>query len=76
MDDLSREENFFVHALDKKERLTKNFYSGWNHHAGDLLCYSPAFPYKGEGCDFYALYYESFLRDTRILDRSSANSRI
>jgi hypothetical protein len=27
-----------------------------------MICYSPKFPYKGEGTDFYALYYEHFMR--------------
>ena len=54
--------NVFVHAIDHKERIDKNFYHGWNHTHGDMLNYSPKFPYKGEGTDFYSLYYEHFLR--------------
>lgn len=56
------ENQVFVHAIDHKERLNRNYYHGWNHPNGDMLCYSPAHPYKGEGTDFYALYYEHFLR--------------
>lgn len=56
------ENNVFVHAIDHKERLSRNYYHGWNHTNGDMICYSPKFPYKGEGTDFYALYYEHFLR--------------
>jgi hypothetical protein len=56
------ENNTFVHAIDHKERLSRNYYHGWNHNNGDMICYSPKFPYKGEGTDFYALYYEHFLR--------------
>ena len=54
--------NVFVHAIDHKERNVRNYYHGWFHPQGDMLCYSPKFPYKGEGCDFYALYYEHFNR--------------
>ena len=48
--------------LDNKERADRNYYHGWNNANGNLICYSPKFPYKGEGTDFYALYYESFMR--------------
>jgi hypothetical protein len=51
------ENSVFVHEIDYKERLQRNYYHGWNHPNGDMLCYSPKFPYKGEGCDFYPLYY-------------------
>ena len=54
--------NVFIHTVDHKERVDDNYYHGWNHTNGDMICYSPAFPYKGEGSDFYALYYEHFLR--------------
>jgi hypothetical protein len=60
------EENVFVHAIDSKERVSRNYYHGWNHPNGDMICYSPKFPYKGEGNDFYALYYESFLRQDKL----------
>lgn len=56
------ENQTWVHAVDTKERLDRNYYHGWNHTNGDMICYHPAFPYKGEGTDFYALYYEHFLR--------------
>ena len=48
--------------LDTKERTDRNYYHGWNNSSGNLICYAPKFPYKGEGTDFYALYYESFMR--------------
>lgn len=70
------EENVFVHAVDTKERVSRNYYHGWNHPNGDMICYSPKFPYKGEGNDFYALYYESFLRQDKIQGRAAANARI
>jgi hypothetical protein len=59
---LPEEENCYVHIFDDKYRCSKNYYHGWNHRNGDMLCYSPKAPYKGEGSDFWALYYESFLR--------------
>lgn len=62
MENLPEEENFFVHKVDTDKRLEKNFQAGWNHNFGDMICYSPKAPYKGEGSDFYALYFESFLR--------------
>lgn len=70
------EENVFVHMLDSKERVDRNYYHGWNHNNGDLICYSPKAPYKGEGSDFYALYYESFLRQDKLQGRSAANARV
>ena len=54
--------NTFVHSLDNKDQVMKNFYNGYFARGGDMINYSPAFPYKGEGTDFYSLYYESFLR--------------
>jgi len=62
LQELPEEENCFVHIFDSKYRCSKNYYHGWNHRNGDMLCYSPKAPYKGEGTDFWALYYESFLR--------------
>jgi hypothetical protein len=62
MEQTPEDENVFVHMLDNKERCSRNYYHGWNHTNGDMICYSPKAPYKGEGTDFWALYYESFLR--------------
>lgn len=73
---LPEEENVFVHKLDNQKRVDRNYYHGWNHSAGDMICYSPLGPYKGEGNDFYALYYESFLRQDKLQGRASANARI
>ncbi len=70
------EDNVFVHAIDHKERLHRNYYHGWSHTNSDMICYSPKFPYKGEGCDFYALYYEHFLRQDKLQGRSAKNARI
>ena len=41
-----------------------------------MICYSPAGPYKGEGTDFYALYYESFMRQDKLHGISTANARV
>lgn len=69
-------ENVFVHMIDNKERVLRNYHHGWSHTAGDMICYSPKAPYKGEGSDFYALYYESFMRQDRLQGRSAANAKI
>ena len=65
-----------MHQLDSKERLARNFYNGWNHAGGDYINYSPAVPYKGEGTDFYSLYYESILRQDKLLQGAAAGARI
>jgi hypothetical protein len=70
------EDGVFVHMLDNKERTSRNYYHGWNHTNGDMICYSPAGPYKGEGNDFHALYYESFMRQDKLQGRSAAGSKI
>lgn len=69
-------ENVFTHVLDHKSRVSRNFLNGWNNTHGDLICYSPKFPYKGEGTDFYALYYEHFMRQDKLHGRATANARI
>ena len=38
--------------------------------------YSPKFPYKGEGSDFYALYYEHMMRQDKLLQLASENAKI
>ena len=74
--ELTPQSNVFVHAIDNKERIDRNYYHGWNHTNGDMICYSPKFPYKGEGSDFYALYYEHFLRQDILQGRAAKNARI
>ena len=69
-------ENVYTHVLENKVKVQRNYYHGWNHPCGDMICYSPKAPYKGEGSDFYALYYESFLRQDRHHGRANANARI
>jgi len=70
------EENVFIHSLDHLKRISQNYYHGWRHKFGDFICYSPKFPYKGEGTDFYALYYENFLRHDKLINLSSQGARI
>lgn len=64
--DHTAQNNVFAHAIDTKERVQRNYYHGWMHTNGDMICYAPKFPYKGEGTDFYALYYEHFLRQDQM----------
>ena len=66
----------FVHQLDDKERVARNFYNGFMHRGGDLINYSPACPYKGEGTDFYALYYESIMRQDQMIGGAAAGSKV
>ncbi len=74
--DARGENNIFVHAIDEKTRLERNYYHGWNHQNGDMICYSPKAPYKGEGSDFYALYYEHLVRQDNLQGRAANNARI
>lgn len=70
------ENRVFVHQIDTKEKVDRNYYHGWNHTNGDMLTYSPKFPYKGEGCDVYDLYYEHFLRQDILQGRAAKNAKI
>jgi len=70
-------ENFtFGHVYDNERRQERNYWSGTYTKTGDFLCYSPKTPYKGEGTDFYALYYEHFLRQDRLQGCAPAGSRM
>ena len=62
LDQGHEDNNVFVHQLDNKYRLDRNYYNGWMQRGGDYINYSPACPYKGEGTDFYSIYYESIIR--------------
>jgi hypothetical protein len=75
-DSAPESEGVFVHMLDHKKRFMQNYWHGWMHRAGDLICYSPKFPYKGEGTDFYALYYESLMRMDKLLGTASSGARV
>ena len=76
MDEGPESNNTFVHNLDSKDRVVRNFYNGFDAKGKDLICYSPAYPYKGEGTDFYALYYESYLRQDKMLGLAPEGSRV
>ena len=75
-DEGHEDNNTFAHCLDSTDRAKRNFYNGYYSRGGDLINYSPALPYKGEGTDFYSLYYESFLRQDKMLDLVPAGSRV
>lgn len=68
--------NVFVHQLDDKARVQRNFYNGFMHQGGDYINYSPACPYKGEGTDFYALYYESIMRTDKLVGGAAAGAKM
>jgi hypothetical protein len=68
-------ENVFVHCLDTKERVDRNFNHGYHHPHGDMIYYMPKTPCKGEA-NFWALFYESWLRQDRMFGRASDNARI
>lgn len=75
-DTAKESEAVFIHTLDTKNRFFQNFWHGWMHRAGDLICYSPKTPYKGEGTDFYALYYESVMRQDKLQEVTSKGARV
>jgi len=67
----------FSHMLDTKDRvLNKNYYHGCNHTHGDMICYDPKFPFKGEGSSFYALYYEAMSRDAKTVGNCALGARV
>lgn len=68
--------NVFAHIPDKVERLNRNYYHGWQTYGYDLVVYNPGRPYKDEGSNFYALYYEMILRYDKMHGRSSDKARI
>lgn len=76
MANLHESENVYLHMLDDKTRVFRNYYHGWLHTNGDMICYSPKFPYKGEGNDFFPLYYEHFMRQDKMIGRAAAGTRI
>ena len=76
MDEGHEDNNTHIHCLDSIDRVTRNFNNGFFARGGDIVNYSPAFPYKGEGTDFYSLYYESFLRQDKMLDLVPQGSRV
>lgn len=65
----------FKHALSAAG-VARNYYHGWDHNKGDMICYSPKAPHTLEGADFWALYYEFFLRQNKQLGRAAQGARI
>jgi len=75
MENTHEMENVYSHVLDTKERVDRNFNHGWNHPNGDMIYYMPKTPCKGEA-NFWPLYYESWMRQDKLLGRASENARI
>lgn len=69
-------ENVFVHKTDSLDTCVRNYYHGCHHRSGNLISYSPAGPYKGEGSDFYSFVYEHLNRQDKIVQNSASASRI
>lgn len=69
-------DHVFVHLLEGKERAERNFWHGVQNVNGDTICYSPKFPYKGEGTDFYAAYIEHFQRLDILNGRAASGARV
>lgn len=68
--------NVWVHSFNDRANAERNFFNGYQSLAGDNIMYSPKFPYKGEGSDFYALYYEHMMRQDKLMGLASENARI
>ena len=70
--------NTWVHTFNNLDasNVNRNFYNGDCSLLGDTIMYSPKFPYKGEGSDFYALYYEHMMRQDKLLGLAKENARI
>jgi hypothetical protein len=64
--EIAEKNQVYVHEIDEKPRLLRNYYHGWFHHNGDMIVYAPKAPYKGEGTDFYAFYYEHINRFDKL----------
>ena len=69
-------DNVWVHSINSPNYADRNFFNGYQNLCGDTIMYSPKFPYKGEGSDFYALYYEHMMRQDKILGLAAENARI
>ncbi len=71
------ENKVFTHLIDRKSRaVDRNYYHGWMHTNGDMINYYPKLPYKGEGTDFYSLYYEHYVRQDILQGRAAKNARV
>lgn len=69
-------ENVFVHKTDHLNTCLRNYYHGMYHRSGNLINYSPAGPYKGEGTDFYAFVHEHLNRQDKMIQNASQSARI
>ena len=68
--------NVFSHIPDKIERLNRNYYHGFQQYGGDFIVYNPARPYKDEGSNFYAFYYEYINRQDGYHGRAAKNAKV
>ena len=70
--------NTWVHTFNNLDahNTERNFYNGYQSLSGDNIVYSPKFPYKGEGCDFYALYFEHMMRQDKLTGLAAENATI
>lgn len=68
--------NVFCHLADSVVRMDRNYYHGFNQFGGDYIVYDPANPFKGEGSNFYALYYEYMLKNDILHGRASKNAKV
>lgn len=75
-EDAGERAGVYSHIVDTVARLDRNYYHGWEYESGDYIVYDPASPFKGEGSNFYPLYYEYILRNDFIHGRASKNARI
>lgn len=75
-EDEGEQSGVFSHVIDTKARMDRNYWHGQNHHHGDMIVYNPAFPYKDEGMNFYAFYYEHLLRNDKLVQRAAADARV
>jgi sulfide:quinone oxidoreductase len=75
-EDAGDQSNVFSHIPDTVERMERNYYHGFMPFSGDFIVYDPARPYKDEGANFYALYYEYMLRQDVILGRAAKGATL
>ncbi|CAI2367828.1 unnamed protein product [Moneuplotes crassus] len=75
-EDAGDQTNVFSHIPDKIDRLDRNYYHGFQQYGGDYIVYDPARPYKDEGSNFYAFYYEYILKQDSLHGRAARNARV
>ncbi len=76
LDRKSNENGVTVHLVDSPQRIQNNHWHGFHHPRGDFIVYHPEYPYRGEGFDFYAFYYEHHLRHQQTIGTCSKDARI